>query len=454
MDSAAPFPQPDAWNLSPLAARLRAGRRRLVICTLAALGAALLLILLDRAHYRAEAIVAVARPGALLQFDARFAAVAGDASGFRVNSLRVYSELLQSEGMAQRVAKALESSGSSYTGSLEGQDLLAALRFRSLADGGLLQIEASGATPGDAALLAQTWAEVFCTAMAQTYATAGSSGVLGQRDRAAADLAAAEQALAEGYVETQSESLMLRWRSLQAAQAARLAADAQLAAVAADLAAISQAGGPLGEAGRLAGLRLGLEALGATAAASDTMGLQLSLPAGPADGAAFAVLTRQVTLRRAALADELTAGAEALDASRQALALAEGKQSGLRRARDLAEERYLTLARKADELAVADAAQAPEVRLASPATASDRLPWRDYALRLAAAVAAGLALGGLWVLLAAAPNPALTSTTGPASPAPAAPADPAAQTSSAASSPAGAATQPTRPTPPAAGGRA
>lgn len=400
MDRNRSLPRAGDWDLASLAERLWTGRRRLLGCAVVALGIALLLVLLDRQRYRAEAILAVARPGTVLQFDPRFAP-AGGASGegtFRVNNLRAYSELLEAEGTAQRVAEALRESG--YQGSLDHRDLLAAMRFRSLADGGLLKIEAAGTSPQEAALLAQTWAEVFSAQMQQVYAATGSAAVLAQRDQAAADLDTAAEALAKGYRATERDSLRQRWQALQAAQGGRLATRERLAAVAADLAAIAGAGGPVGEPGRLAGLRLGLAALSATGAVSDTLALELSLPAGTIDAAALSALDRQVALRTQSLQAAIAAGARDLDLAHEALARADLRLDALRRAHGLVEERYLTLARKADELAVAEAAQPPEVRLTGPAVASERLPWRDYALRLAAALAAGLALGALWALVA------------------------------------------------------
>ena len=47
---------------------------------------------------------------------------------------------------------------------------------------------------------------------------------------------------------------------------------------------------------------------------------------------------------------------------------------------------------------MANATQAPEVRLAGPAMASDRLPWARYLVWLASAVGLGLLLGLIWVL--------------------------------------------------------
>ena len=80
-------------------------------------------------------------------------------------------------------------------------------------------------------------------------------------------------------------------------------------------------------------------------------------------------------------------------------ALGQGEDAQCRDpSRNLAEERFLTLARKADELAVANATQAPEVRLAGPAMTSDRLPWARYLVWLASAVGLGLLLGLIWVL--------------------------------------------------------
>lgn len=385
------------WNLAAWRARIGAGRSFILSCGVVAGVVALLLILTDRQRYRAEAMLAVARPGAVLAFDPRFAPAADNPTfPYRVNSLRVYSELLESEGMTVLVAQALTKAG--YTESVDSGDLLSAVHFEALADGALLRIEAAGTSPTSAALLAQTWAEVFSARMTELYGAADDAEVRAARDEAAGALARAEADLAEGYRQSGLASREADLIVLRNSQEDLLAARERLLAAKDDLVALREASGA-GPAPRLAGLQLTLAALTAGTVPSRTLGVQLNLDSdNEAIPAQLAVVASQVDARLASLEDSLPVAATRLDDARRDLAVAEAAVDDLRRKRDLAAERYQTLVRKADELAVAAATQAPEVRLASPAVTSDQLPWGSYLLRLAAALGLGLILGLIWVM--------------------------------------------------------
>lgn len=76
------------------------------------------------------------------------------------------------------------------------------------------------------------------------------------------------------------------------------------------------------------------------------------------------------------------------------------------RARQRAEERYLAIAREADELAIARDTARPEVRIASPAVPTSRLPWGDVLQRALAAMALGAVAGALLALSRGARAPA------------------------------------------------
>lgn len=385
------------WDLTALRGRIRAGRTVILTCGLVTGLAALLLILADGQRYRAEAMLAIARPGAVLQFDARFAPAADNPTfPYQVNSLRVYSELLESAGMARLVGEALTKAG--YVGSVDGQDLLSSVRFEALADGALLRIEAAGASPSTAALLAQTWAEVFSAQMTRLYGSAAGDPIRRTRDEAAAALKQAEADLAAGYRQTRLTSLQARLQALRDAHTNRLAAGDRLRATKGDLLALREAPDS-GSAARLASLQLALAALTAGAVPSHTLVVQLSFSS--ADGptpAELDALAEQIDGRLRTLEAGLSEAEDRLDDTSRDLNAAEATVAELRRDRNLAEERFLTLARKADELAVANATQAPEVRLAGPAMTSDRLPWARYLVWLASAVGLGLLLGLIWVL--------------------------------------------------------
>lgn len=385
------------WNLAAWRARIGAGRAFIMTCGAAAVLAALLLILTDRQRYRAEAMLAVARPGAVLAFDPRFAPAADNPTfPYRVNSLRVYSELLESEGMTVLVAQALTKAG--YAESVDSGDLLSAVRFEALADGALLRIEAAGASPTSAALLAQTWAEVFSARMTELYGAAADAEVRAARDEATGSLTRAEADLAEGYVQSRLASRQAALAALRTAHADLLAARERLRAAKEDLVALRAASGA-GSTARLGALQLAMAALTAGTVPSRTLGVQLNLGSGDEPfPTQLAAVSRQVDARLETLEKSLPDATTRLDGARRDLAIAEAAVEDLRRRRDLAAERYQTLVRKADELGVAAATQAPEVRLASPAVTSDQLPWGSYLLRLAAALGLGLILGLIWVM--------------------------------------------------------
>lgn len=385
------------WNLAAWRARIGAGRSFILSCGVVAGLVALLLILTDRQRYRAEAMLAVARPGAVLAFDPRFAPAADNPTfPYRVNSLRVYSELLESEGMTVLVAQALTKAG--YAESVDSGDLLSAVRFEALADGALLRIEAAGASPTSAALLAQTWAEVFSARMTELYGAAADAEVRAARDEATGSLTRAEADLAEGYVQSRLASRQAALAALRTAHADLLAARERLRAAKEDLVALRAASGA-GSTARLGALQLAMAALTAGTVPSRTLGVQLNLGSGDEPfPTQLAAVSRQVDARLETLEKSLPDATTRLDGARRDLAIAEAAVEDLRRRRDLAAERYQTLVRKADELGVAAATQAPEVRLASPAVTSDQLPWGSYLLRLAAALGLGLILGLIWVM--------------------------------------------------------
>lgn len=404
-----PPPSPDAYDLTALIARLRAGWRRVLGLALTAALLALGLAALGPNRYRAEALVAVARP-ASLSFDDRFVEPAPSTQlPVRAGSLRTYPELARSDAVALAVREALPER-------LDPGIPLEALRrrvtVRALAEGTLIGIEASGASPEDASALANAWAEALTARVDALYGSGEDrAAVQAAREAAREDLSAAAEALAQYDERGRLERLQAEVESLRAALAAEHAAMHRLRRLEADLEGLRaqlEAGGAPGMAIALARLQLaalsapragaGAEA-GAMAAAES---IELSLPAG-----AF-----EATVTRAEL-DALSAGAETAllllsvnsnetnDGLARTLAAqtrARAIRSALERAHGLADERYLTLARKADELELAAAATRPELRLASPAQPSGQLPWGDWLRRALAAALLGVLAGIGWLL--------------------------------------------------------
>lgn len=295
----------DSLDWAPLIRRLRAGWW---LVALAAIGGAAVSLALDAFktnRFQAEAVLAVARPAAPVELDARFESPDPNPEfPYYVSSLRAYPELVLADGIAQAVLEALRAKaadgadGGPAMGFGDFNDLRALVEVEAKAEGGLISIRARASSPEAAAAIANTWAEVFSARMA---------AVLGPAER----LDAVAAALAD-------------------------AADALATAEAAEDRAAT---GVIGDAE-------------ATSVASGDAG------------------------------DEVQAGAGAR----------------LERARRRAEERYLAIAREADELAITRDTARPEVRVASPAVPSSRLPWSAMLQRALAAAALGAVAGALSAL--------------------------------------------------------
>ncbi len=178
----------DTLDWRPILARLAAGWRVIVVIALAAGGLALAWRLADPARYQAEVILTVARPNTPLDLDPRFEAPEPNAAfPYRVASLRAYPELVLADGIAQAVLDKLREGpgnqadqANQQAGSVTPEDDQdrAALTFadiddlrdhvesEAVAEGALIAIRARARTPGAAARLANTWAEVFIARMA------------------------------------------------------------------------------------------------------------------------------------------------------------------------------------------------------------------------------------------------------------------------------------------------
>jgi len=153
-------------------------------------------------------------------------------------------------------------------------------------------------------------------------------------------------------------------------------------------------------AARLATLAFELNALSVT---TDTLRVALELPSGtpgsPPSAAELDALEMAVRASREALqveADELPDEIANLNG---ALRREQLERESLERTRMLAEERYLTLARRADELTTAGETTRPEVRLAIPAVPPARPDYSELVGRVLAALGLGLVVGALVALV-------------------------------------------------------
>lgn len=387
--------------------RLAAGRRTIGAAALLAAGLALVLGLLDRDRHEARAILALARPDAALSFDPRFPAPETDpALAFRVASLRSYPELATADAMAPAVLEALAASpeGAAIAARLDADGLRRRVRAEALAEGSLIAIEARADSPEAAATIANAWARVLVERMDALFGRAAEqAAVEGARAEAAQALATRDAAVAAAHAEAGLPALELALVDLEGRYAARLRRADRLATVARDIASLRARlaeGGSAAGASGIAALALELRAL---ASEGDGGPLALELPAGglgaPVSVADLEALGRAVeTERSAALAE-----AEALPARiAEARAAIERQRNALlrvERERALAEERFVTLGRKADELAALREAAGTELRLASPALPGRGMALGGLVLPIVLAALLGALGGALWVLL-------------------------------------------------------
>lgn len=397
--------QPDESTLAwrPVLDCLRAGWPTVAAAVAAALLVGALLGWVAEEPYAATATLALARPEARLAFDARFRDAELDPSfPYRVGSLRVYPELAASEDIAAEVRSRLDDR---LPAGWTAADLQARWQARAAADGTLLFLTVRADSPGRATDAANAWADVLVERMAALFGDAGEPGqrasVDAARDEAASAVAQARAELEAFHAGSEIGPGEVELEALETRYARILDAQDRLEAVARDAAALAavatDANGTGSEARRttLATLVLSLSALSSEL----PQGAELSLPADPAGLATDpAALAASVASLRADLEAEAQALPEGIRMRRSALEAERLELKELERRHELAVERLTTLARRADELAVAEDTQRPELRLAAAAVPPGG---RDLAPLLRSLLAAGLlgAAAGVAVVL-------------------------------------------------------
>lgn len=385
----------------PVARRLLSGWRIIALTTAVAVLVAAGITLADPYRYASEAYVAVAKPETVLQFDERFAAPESNpAFPYQVNSLRTYGELARTPALAETVAARLEGTWETVP---EPEALLRLVDVEAMADGALLVIRARAKSPEAAASLANLWAEAFSEQMADVFGAAGEDHpVKAARLEAEDALAAAEDELNEFHSTSPLPALEAEVSNLGARQRRLLEAVDKLTAVERDLAALRQRALGTADADladRVAALTLQLNALTSGSGAPIDLDMAaggLDVRVGPSDLDGLEAL---VAASRRSLDEEIASMPEQLAQRTADLEREKASLARLERARQLAEERYMTLARKSDELDVARETSRPELRVAAAATVPEGMDLSALAYGVLAALAVG-ALGGAVLVLA------------------------------------------------------
>lgn len=387
--------------------RLAAGRRTIGAAALLAAGLAFVLGLLDRDRHEATAILALARSDAALSFDPRFPPPETDpALSFRVASLRSYPELATADAMAPAVLEALAASpeGAAIAARLDADALRRRVGAEALAEGSLIAIRARADSPEAAATIANAWARVLVERMDALFGRAAEqAAVEGARAEAAEALATRDAAVAAAHAEAGLPALELALVDLEARYARSLRLADRLATVARDIASLR---GRLAEGGSAAGASgIAALALELRALASEGEGgpLALELPAGglgvPVTAADLEALGRAVEAERSAALAEAEALPARIAEDRATIERQRNALLRVERERALAEERFVTLGRKADELAALREAAGTELRLASPALPGRGMSLGGLVLPIVLAALLGALGGALWVLL-------------------------------------------------------
>ncbi len=390
------MPEIDHYEPSALAGPLVAGWRWWLLAALLAGLLALGMAALDPDRYRAEALLAVARP-ASLSFDPRFSEVESGGFPRRVGSLRTYPELARSSGMALALR---ERRPDLVDPQVEPDALLARIEVESRAEGTLIAITARADRPEEAAALANAWAEILAERADALFGAAeDTQGVQTARDEARDRLDEAVVALASFDESGRLSRAEAEQASLELGLSRRMAAARRLEALEADLAGLRAqvaAGGARGSSLVLAELQR--SALASLPEERPEWSLDSGAWESGIDSGEIDALSAQAEAARRALDEEIEGIADRLAAARAELTRARAERNALERQQGLADERHLTLSRKLDELRVAEAATRPELRLASRAAPSESLPWADWARQVLVAALLGAALAAGWLL--------------------------------------------------------
>ncbi len=318
--------------------------------------------------YEATALVAITDSRQKVQFDPRIVTQADD------QPLKAYPEIAESDELLSDLLLELPP-GDLTVGKLRGD-----LTAEAGGDPSLLRLTAANGNPSDAAILANTWAELFVNRVNKIYGDQGDEQLLffeEQLQKAALELEAAERALIDFQARNLSMILENELLSLQQTQADLLAKQRQIDLLLQDIDSLLDQGGSSKTsipADYLTTALLQIRAFGGPPANAETISpwqLQLTIDdfsnAEQNDRLAFIGNLREALLTQAELIESqfLLLEPQILTVQ-ESLQRATTEQSSLQRDFDVAEETYTTLARTVEGKRITS--QNPgNVRLASEA---------------------------------------------------------------------------------------
>lgn len=346
--------------------------------TVAAAIVALLVSFLLPPTYEATALVAVTKPRYVMQFDPRIAPVELISNAVVQPAYKAYPELASSDEILQEVLVRLNPRPEK----LETlRDIRGIVKAESGTDPSVVHLTVRYRDPKVAAYIANLWAEIFVRRANEIYGTEARSQLQffqQQLERARAELTAAEEALVEFQARNRESVLQNQLNSYQQMQADYLANQRQITYIIQDIQGLREqlsrqpTDRPATLADQLTALFLQIKAFNAQASAP--IQLQVDSAAtlserSPREQIAFLNdLVRVLEAKSAEIEKRLAELEPQILALRQELQEIRNEEDRLIRARDVARETYMTLARKVEEARIAaEGASTEEVRLASQA---------------------------------------------------------------------------------------
>jgi uncharacterized protein involved in exopolysaccharide biosynthesis len=359
--------------------------------------------------YEAAALVAVTEPRYVMRFDTRFETVNSVQPAYKA-----YPELAASDDLLRDLLATLNSD---VEGIVTLQDLRGKLEAKSGADPSMVQLAVRSQDSEEAARIANAWADLFVARANEIYGAHSEHQTRffeAQLERARLELDAAQQALVEFQARNQEAVLGARLASVQQDLQDYLVEQREIERALRNVRALRDsvadqpADAVVSPGDDLTALLLQIQAFsvrasrssGAELEAGSSVWLQISdaslLSSERTAGELTAFLSELTTILEAR-GEEVGTQVTALEPHildlQQQLQESRVEESDLVRTRDVAQETYVTVARKVEEARIAAEDTTGEVRLASQAAAPDRPVSPRKRLNTAVAGMMGLMLG-------------------------------------------------------------
>jgi succinoglycan biosynthesis transport protein ExoP len=334
--------------------------------------------------YEATALVAITEPRYLMRFDPRFETTNGVQPVYKA-----YPELAAGDELLQNLLSQLNPRPDDVE---TLRDLQGMVEAASGADPSMVRLTVRSGDAGEAARIANAWAELFVTRANEVYGQSGEEvGFFeGQLERAEVEMEAADQALVAFQARNQRAILQAQLESAQQDLQDYLIEQREIERAVRNARALQEniadqpADDLVSPGDDLTALLLQIRAFDVQASRTGSGGVEVE--AGPSvwlqvsdatlrssertSGELLAFLDGLVDILEDR-AEEIAAQAAALEPQiltlQQQIQEMRTEEDSLYRARDVARETYLTLAHKVDEVQIAADDTSGEVRLASRA---------------------------------------------------------------------------------------